>query len=282
MATLREYFDTDFTRMLNAAEPLTVEGGTTRLEVFPRVHLDFDSNTKFVSCFIPDTPDPLSVVVALLKSLDRVLAIADGVEVQTALPGENKMHSRDLRFSGRFFVYTERAIPEETLAELSDQARKNGIYLQFRGPAFAQSRSALEKPVAFISHDSRDKDAVARPIAMGLTRLMCPVWFDEFSLKVGDRLRETIERGLRECKKCVLVLSPHFLSNPGWSKVEFNSIFTRELVDQTDLILPVWHNVDRKDVFEYSPTLADRLAARWGDGEEQVVRCLHRAIDQPS
>ena len=84
---------------------------------------------------------------------------------------------------------------------------------------------------------------------------MCPVWFDEFSLKVGDRLRESIEKGIRECKKCILVLTPNFLSNPGWTKVEFNSIFTREIVEKQDLVLPVWRDVSRDQVFEYSPTL---------------------------
>jgi hypothetical protein len=107
---------------------------------------------------------------------------------------------------------------------------------------------------------------------------MCPVWFDEYSLNVGDRLRESVERGLRESRKCVLIVSPHFLNNPGWTKVEFNSIFTRELLEQKDLILPVWHDVDKREVFNYSPTLADRVAVKWSEGEDEVVRRLHRAI----
>ena len=34
------------------------------------------------------------------------------------------------------------------------------------------------------------KKGIARPIASELRSLMCPAWFDEFSLKVGDSLRE--------------------------------------------------------------------------------------------
>jgi TIR domain len=59
---------------------------------------------------------------------------------------------------------------------------------------------------------------------------MCPVWYDEFALKIGDNLRDSIERGLKECRKCVLVLSPNFLTNGGWTKKEFDSIFTREIL----------------------------------------------------
>jgi hypothetical protein len=64
---------------------------------------------------------------------------------------------------------------------------------------------------------------------------MCPVWFDEFSLQVGDRLRESIERGLREARKCILVITPNFISNRGWTREEFSAIFSRELVDKRTL-----------------------------------------------
>jgi hypothetical protein len=280
MATLREYFDTDFARVLSVGKPLPVGSstGNDAVQVQARVHLDFDSNTKYLSCFIPETSAPLSVSVALLKGIERIISIADGVEVETALPGEEMRSSRELQFSGRVFLYTEQAFAAEKATQLCAEAKQNGLHLQIRGPEFAVRRSALEKPLAFILHDSRDKDLMARPIARGLKKRMCPVWFDEYSLNVGDRLRESVERGLRESRKCVLIVSPHFLNNPGWTKVEFNSIFTRELLEQKDLILPVWHDVDKREVFNYSPTLADRVAVKWSEGEDEVVRRLHRAI----
>ncbi|MDP6102278.1 MAG: hypothetical protein QF579_03090 [Dehalococcoidia bacterium] len=52
--------------------------------------------------------------------------------------------------------------------------------------------------MALISHDSRDKDDVDCKIAINLNRMLCPVWYDEFSPKVGDSLREGIEKGLKE------------------------------------------------------------------------------------
>jgi len=54
-----------------------------------------------------------------------------------------------------------------------------------------------EKVFAFISHDSEDKD-IARCIAINLRKRICPVWYDEFSLKVGDNLRVSIEKGLKK------------------------------------------------------------------------------------
>ena len=118
---------------------------------------------------------------------------------------------------------------------------------------YARKRSAEEKPLAFVCHDTRDKDSLVRDPVHELTKLFCPVWYDEYSLTVGDSLRNSIEMGLKRAGKCVLVLSPSFLSNDGWSKVEFDSIFTRELVEQKNVILPVWHGVGEKEVYEYSP-----------------------------
>lgn len=108
---------------------------------------------------------------------------------------------------------------------------------------------------------------------------MCPVWYDQFSLRVGDSLRESIERGIRECHRCILILTPNFLSNDGWSKREYDSIFTREIVEKRNVILPVWDEISTKDVYRFSPILADRVAVQWSLGVEEVARRLVRSID---
>jgi hypothetical protein len=157
------------------------------------------------------------------------------------------------------------------LRNLADQLRK---IVEVRGTAMVTLRSASERPLAFVSHDFRDKDGVVRPLAVALSRLNCPLWYDEFSLHVGDSLRESVERGLKECGKCIVILSPNYLSNAGWTKIEFNSIFTRELAESNRFILPVWYQVTKKDVYEYSPSLADRFAAIWeGDADALLESC---------
>jgi hypothetical protein len=119
---------------------------------------------------------------------------------------------------------------------------------------------------------------LVRALAIELSGLMCPVWYDEFSLQVGDSLRTTIEKGLKETKKCVLVLSPSFLSNGGWGKAEFDSVFTREILQGTNVILPVWHNVTVREVYEYSPRLADKVALMSSIGVAELARKLSNAI----
>jgi hypothetical protein len=47
----------------------------------------------------------------------------------------------------------------------------------------------------FISHAHEDKE-VARPLAEALRQRGLTVWYDEYVLRLGDSLREVIERGL--------------------------------------------------------------------------------------
>ena len=281
MATLREFFDTDFPHVLNIAQTVQLRTSTETTDIPVRVHLDFDANSKFVSCYLPSPVSAKPACSALLAKIGELMSsVSNSVEVHSSLPGEVPILSQDLRFCGRVFVYHEGEVAATAQDEIRSWGREHDIAVQFRGPEFAAQRTRLERPLAFISHDSRDKDEVARPVAIGLSKLMCPVWFDEFSLRVGDRLRESIERGLRETRKCILVLSPHFLANTGWTKAEFNGIFTRELVEQHDVVLPIWHGVTAADVYAYSATLADRVAVPWDLGVDEVVRRLHRSIGQ--
>ena len=47
---------------------------------------------------------------------------------------------------------------------------------------------------------------------------------------VGDSLRADIERGLRETRKCIVVPSPNFVANEGWSHAKVNGMFSPDLV----------------------------------------------------
>lgn len=142
----------------------------------------------------------------------------------------------------------------------------------------SNQRSQIGEPFAFISHDSRDKLEVASYIAVGLTDMECPVWYDEYSLKVGDNLRESIEKGLKECNKCIIILSSNFISNKGWTKVEFESIFTREIKERKLIFLPIWYEVDEDEIYEYSPSLLNRVGIKWNLGKDKVIKKLHQAI----
>ena len=78
--------------------------------------------------------------------------------------------------------------------------------------------------------------------------------------------------------RCILVLSPNFFANNGWTKAEFDSVFTREILDKENVMLPVWCGVTAKEVYDYSPRLADKVGLDWALGLEEVCAGLYRSI----
>jgi hypothetical protein len=62
-------------------------------------------------------------------------------------------------------------------------------------------------------------------------------------------------------------------------KREYDSIFTRELVENQNVILPVRHNVTSEEIYQYSPILADRFALNWEKGVNEVANKLFQAIN---
>jgi hypothetical protein len=111
---------------------------------------------------------------------------------------------------------------------------------------------------AFISHASEDKDSFVRELADSLIHLGYRVWYDEFSMSVGDGLRRSIDRGILESRFGIVVLSNHFFSK-GWANYELDGL-VQTAVDNPGIILPIWHNVNRSKVAEYSRSLADIVA----------------------
>ncbi len=132
----------------------------------------------------------------------------------------------------------------------------------------------------FISHASEDKDDFVRPLAEGLQERGLSVWFDEFELRVGDSLRESIDRGLSQSRFGIVVFSPHFFRKQ-WPQNELNGLVTRESAG-AKVILPIWHNVDAEEVRAVSPVLVDRVAISSSIGLQQVIEELIQAIAAPA
>jgi hypothetical protein len=129
---------------------------------------------------------------------------------------------------------------------------------------------------AFISHASEDKDAFVRPLAEALRSKGLRIWYDEFTLTVGDSLRRSIDRGLARSRFGIVVLSPSFFAKD-WPQKELDGLVAPEVEGQK-VILPVWHCVDAETIRKFSPTLADRMAVSSALGIEAVVNALITAM----
>lgn len=128
----------------------------------------------------------------------------------------------------------------------------------------------------FISHASEDKETIARPLTKALEAAGLRVWFDEFTLTVGDRLRRSVDKGLANCRYGIVILSPMFFAKE-WPQKELDGLVQRENKGEK-VILPVWHNISAEQIAAYSPPLADRIAVLSSRGLDQVVAELLRAM----
>jgi hypothetical protein len=281
VATLKEYFQTDFANALTFFSSWKTNDETP-IDIDLKVGTETYSSAKFVAYFVPHHQHYLKVFELLINSLNEAVNQSNGIMTISSFGGDVQyglIGSNYSPFSKRVYIYSEDVTDDAPDPALDALCKQKMLWLTVRGQEYMKRKIELEKPMAFISHDTRDKKDIALPITVGLQKLKCPVWYDEYSLKVGDSLRESIEKGLKETKKCVLILSPNFISNGGWTKVEFNSVFTREILEERSVVLPVWHDVSASQVYEYSPSLANKVGLNWEQlGEAEVVRKLYNAI----
>src|ERR1017187_10736783 len=122
MASLRDYFDSDFRRVKSVGNTWKVGADQQIVELTGRVHLDFDSGTRYLSFYIPQCADPLKVCSVVVGQRLRFLADLAGAELRLESPGEPTISSSDLTFSGRIYVYSEAEIPADAVEQLAGAA----------------------------------------------------------------------------------------------------------------------------------------------------------------
>ena len=125
----------------------------------------------------------------------------------------------------------------------------------------------------FISHASEDKQVFVAQLADALRRRNLRVWYDDFVLRVGDRLRQSVETGLQSSRYGIVVLSPRFFEKR-WPQQELDGLAQLERVDGRDRLLPVWLEVSWREVATYSPMLADIVAVHASDGVDHVANAI--------
>lgn len=76
-----------------------------------------------------------------------------------------------------------------------------------------------------------------------------------------------------------MVLSESFFSKE-WPKKELDALTAREAEQRYKLVLPVWHEVSRKQVLSFSPLLADKIGVNTNEGIPVVAEKIKIAISQ--
>ncbi len=133
----------------------------------------------------------------------------------------------------------------------------------------------------FIAHASEDKDDFVRPFAKKLQNAGLSVWYDEFTLTIGDNLRRSIDRGLAASRFGVVVLSPSFFAKE-WPQYELDGLVQRQSTNGQKVISPIWHKVTRDEVLSYSPPLAGLIAVTTATSTvDGIVEQIAGAVRSP-
>lgn len=147
---------------------------------------------------------------------------------------------------------------ERRIANLNSQLTHALRQPQMQQRNLYNQNSECEEYDVFVSHASEDKESFADPLCEELKKRGVNVWYDKLSISWGDSLRSKIDAGLRKSKYGIIVLSRDYIKK-GWTQYELDGLFEREMVGGK-IILPIWHNITKQEVLDFSPTLGGRLA----------------------
>lgn len=109
----------------------------------------------------------------------------------------------------------------------------------------------------FISYASED-EAYATQLSSSFKFLGLSIWFAPLSLKVGDKLLDSINTGLLASEYGVLLLSPSYLAKQ-WTSYELD-VLHRQHIENKKILFPLLHGVERSQIAQWNPGLSGIIA----------------------
>jgi hypothetical protein len=289
MGTLRDYFESDNKDLSiqRSSFAFSSEGiKTPNTTIICRIHLSAEAHSKFITLYSEKAVNFKALLKHLendnLRNCDVFSLLGNSINKITVGKNDSDPVSvEDLVFTKKIIIYVNLKLTDEQKKVLIAHGQQQGLKLEVRDIEYAEKKSITEKPLAFISHAKSDGREFAIKLANGLTKLGCPVWFDEYSMTIGDNLLESIEKGLKETDKCIFILTPDFLANEGWCKHEFNTASMKQIFEKKDVILPIWHGVTQEQVYDYSAALYNKLGRPSTIGVDKIAQEISKLLLNP-
>jgi len=254
MTTIREYFDTD-QKALNAQREWDLKSKDgLAINILCKLSYKLEDKLKYFSFFFPRECDFNAIKFILDTEEVKSGKIDEYENIQEVnfLDNPESTKLSECTFVKNIFIYIDRVFIEEEKSILNEYAKIIGLKIIIRDENYAKENAILSKPLAFISHDFKDKNSIVRELANEMISLNCPTWYDEYTLQLGDNLKEKIDEGIANTEYSIVILSKNYISNTTWANYEFNAIFKQE----KNIIIPVWHNIDKDDIDNFAPELS--------------------------
>jgi len=157
--------------------------------------------------------------------------------------------------------------------------------VQAQTPAFSSQpgqSSAAHHASCFISYSSKD-DALAQRLYADLKAYGVDCWFAPHDMKIGARIRPTLDQAIRQHKKLLLLLSRHSIES-AWVEDEVEAALERERTERCEMLFPI--RLDNAVTRPTAPAWATRLRrqvnigdfSNWADPQayqQALERLLH-------
>jgi hypothetical protein len=268
------------------------QDGKSRFEI--RSNFDFISNSCYVDVLIPSKTN-VELVQGIFKFiLDNIenLATSSPIESQFPLKHEGflifdkfpdqKLSTRTCRFTGRIFVYTHYTISPEDKKFICDVFAEKSLSILIRDHSWIiESQKFMNSPLIFLGHDSSDKDDLVRELALKIDGNDARVWYDEISLRPGDRLRKSLDSGLEKADYFVPVITENWISNTRYAEYEFDSVMQKYITEKSVVIIPVCVGISPSRLKDKSRVLADIIAIvhKKEDSIDSLASKILNAVD---
>lgn len=109
----------------------------------------------------------------------------------------------------------------------------------------------------FISHSKSLKNSLAIPLHQKLTNIGIQCWIDKKNIIVGEHIYNSISKAIVDNNFCIALIDKEFLFK-SWTKEEITLFHNIEKRDNCLLILPVYCEVEKKDVYNTFSWLKNR------------------------
>lgn len=140
--TLLNLYEDDFDDLLreNQDRIITSKDGT-EVTINSKVYFDFETHSKFVGFYIPSTPITFDICVHLSDFYKTALERGDGNLVEWSQPGLQPVTNRELKFSGRVFIYHQYPLLAAEKRKLHSLYESRKLSLKLRGHEYVFKKS---------------------------------------------------------------------------------------------------------------------------------------------
>lgn len=129
----------------------------------------------------------------------------------------------------------------------------------------------------FVSYASED-ETYATELAKSLEYLGLRLWFAPLSLKIGDKLLDSINAGLMTSEYGLLVISPEYLAKQ-WTTYEVD-VLHRQHIEKDKKLFLLWHGVEKAQIDQWNPGLSGIIAMRSTEDLQYIARRIADVVYQ--